>query len=78
MVSAEMKLCHINFHPLTISPKWFSKQNVLLLSSVSTYNCPLVEAHRNSDCLRVKGLSPQGVFFLLMEIDGLMNTGLKD
>lgn len=57
-----MKLCHINFHTL-ISPKWFAKQKGILLSSVSIYNCPWVEAYRNSVCLRVTGHPTHGVFF---------------
>lgn len=72
-----MKLCHINFHPLIISPKWFSKQNVILLSSMRIYNCPVVEAYRNSVCLHVTGLPLQDAFFLLMEIDGVMITELN-
>jgi len=57
MFGAEIELCLINF-----IPEKFSKQNMIFLSSVSIYNCPLIEAHRNSVCLHVTGLPMQGVF----------------
>lgn len=57
----EVNLCLLNINPLIISLEWITQQNVILLSPISTYNCPLLEAYKNSICLHIAGLPMQSV-----------------